>query len=197
MRNFHRIAENVNVMPLLHQVVRHKELWNQNTFRTTFPNTPHVDVDDIWLRFSDPVKCSTTTKVIGDDSPIWYPAARVLTESRDIILNLMRATNAYELGRVLISRVRPGGVILPHRDSEGEYVLTPDIARYHVILQGLPGSLYTCGEPDSEGNASLDVETVQMLTGEVWWFDAHKLHHIQNNSADDRIHLLVDVRTWP
>lgn len=188
MRNFHKIGD-VPTSALLHQVVRNNQLWNENTFRTTFPNTPHRDVDDIWVRFSDPEKCLTTTKVIGDDKPIWYPASKALSEIKPLVMNLMQAVGAYELGRVLISRIRPGGVILPHRDNDGEYVLTPDIARYHVVLQGLPGSLYMCGEEGEQ-------ETVNMKTGEVWWFNAHKLHHVVNNSADDRIHLLVDVRTW-
>lgn len=174
---------------LSHQLMRNKQLWNENRFRTEFPNTPHVDVDDIWLRFSDVEKCTTTTVVIGDDKPVWYPAAQVLYEARPLIRGLMHQVNAYELGRVLISRIPPGGRILPHRDDAGEYVLTPDIARYHVVLQGLPGSLFVCGEGD-------DQETVCMETGEVWWFDARSCHQVVNNSADDRIHLLVDVRSW-
>jgi hypothetical protein len=194
MRNFQRVGENVNVGPLTHQLIRHKELWNQNKFRTTFPDTPHGEVEDIWLRFSAKENCTTTTKVIGDGTPVWYPARDVLTAARPLILNLMAGMGAYELGRVLISRVPPGGKILAHRDNAGDYVHEPDIARYHVVLQGLPGSLYHCGEPDGAENP--DVETVNMMTGEVWWFDAHKLHWIENNSADDRIHMLVDVRLW-
>lgn len=179
----------VPVATLAHSITRRQDLFNQNTFRTTFPNTPHVDVDDIWIRFSDPNKCTTTTKVIGDDKPIWYPAAQDLPECKPLIRGLMHQVGAYELGRVLISRIKPGGRILAHRDNDGEYVLTPDIARYHIVLQGLPGSLYHCGE---EG----ELETVNMQTGEIWWFDAHKMHWVENNSADDRIHLLVDVRTF-
>lgn len=195
LRNFHKIGD-VNAGALLHQVVRHPELWNQNTFRTQFPSTPHVDVDDIWLRFADADKSSTTTRIIGDTAPIWYPPAKVLTEAKLLILNLMRAVEAYELGRVLITRIRPGGQILPHRDNDGEYVHAGDVARYHMVLQGFPGSLYTCGEPDEEDVRCPDVETVNMKTGEIWWFNAHKLHHVVNNSVDDRIHLIVDVRTW-
>jgi hypothetical protein len=185
MRNFHRIADGIAVLPLMHALMRNPQLWNENSFRTEFPNTPHGDVDDIWLRFSDPEKCTTTSNVIGDDKPIWYPAASILSDAKPIILNLMRGVNAYELGRVLITRLRPGGKILPHRDDAGEYVNMRDIARYHVVLQGLPGSLYHCGN-----------ETVCMRTGEVWWFNAHELHAVENGSAEDRIHLLVDVRTW-
>jgi hypothetical protein len=55
--------------------------------------------------------------------------------------------------------------------------------RFHVVLQGLPGSLYHCGD-----------EVVQMRTGTVWWFQHREVHSVENNSADDRIHLLVDFR---
>ncbi len=186
MRYFHKIAEGVQVGALAHAVTRNGHLWNENTFRTTFPNTPHAGVDDIWLRFSDPEKCTTTSNIIGDDKPIWWPAAQLFPEAKPIILDLMRGTSAYELGRVLITRLPPGGRILGHRDDAGDYVNLRDIARYHVVLQGLPGSLYHCGN-----------ETVCMRTGEIWWFNAHELHAVENNSVDDRIHLLVDVRTWP
>ena len=86
MRNFHQIAENVPVLPLAHAIARNPQLWNEHKFRTEFPNTPHVDVDDIWLRFSDPEKCTTTSNVIGDDKPIWYDAIHLLPEVKPIIL---------------------------------------------------------------------------------------------------------------
>lgn len=186
MRNFLRLAQGYDVMPLLHAVTRQPELWNANKFRTTFPGTPHGEVDDILLRFSDPAKCETVGRVIGDGNPIWHPAMTALPQVKPIILDLMRRTEAYDLGRVLITRLRAGGRILPHADNVGSYVHDPDRARYHVVLQGLPGALYRTGE-----------ETVSMATGEVWWFDALTEHEVVNNSADDRIHLLIDVRTLP
>lgn len=186
MRNFHLMAAGLNMTPLMNAIVRQPELWNEHTFRTSFPNTPHVDVDDIWLRFSDPAKCDTTSNVIGDDNPIWFPAALKLPQVKPMILDLMRAVEAYELGRVLITRIRPGGVILPHTDADGSYVNTRDRVRYHIVIQGLPGSMYRTGD-----------ETVNMRTGEVWFFNATIEHEVYNHSADDRIHLLVDLITWP
>ena len=186
MKNFYRVAQGVPVNNLMQQVMRQPSLWNENTFRTTFPNTPHAEVDDIWLRFSDPAKCTTTTNVIGDDTPVWHPPAKALPAVKPIVQAVMATVDAYELGRLLITRLRPGGRILRHADKDGSYVQTADRARYHVVLQGLPGSLYTTGD-----------ETVCMQTGEVWWFNAHEEHEVVNNSADDRVHLLVDVRTWP
>lgn len=187
MRNFHKIGEGWAVLPLLHAVQRHSELWNAQTFRTKFPNTPHADADDIWLRFTDEENCKSVGNVIGDQFPVWQPAARIIwTYAKPLVLDLMRGVEAYELGRVLVTRLAPGKRILPHADKDGEYVQEPDRARYHIVLQGLPGSLYTTGN-----------ETVQMKTGDVWWFNAHEVHEVMNNSVDDRIHLLVDVRTMP
>jgi len=51
--NFYKLADNLNIMPLMAAIVRQPELWNQNKFRTTFQNTPHADVSDIWIRFSE------------------------------------------------------------------------------------------------------------------------------------------------
>lgn len=186
MRFHFKLAEGVDVRPLALALFRQPELWNEHRFRTTFANTPHADVDDIWLRFSDPELCTTTGNVIGDDRPVWFPAAWKLPEAKPIILDLMRRADAWQLDRVLVTRLRPGGRILPHADKDGDYVQEPDRVRFHVVVQGLPGSLYITGG-----------ETVQMRTGEVWAFNAHEIHEVQNNSADDRIHLLVDVRTWP
>lgn len=186
MRNFYKLAQNIDVVPLMNSLIRQPELWDQNTFRTQFPGTPHVDVEDIWLRFSDPSKCDTRSNVIGDDNPIWHPAAFKLPQAQPIILDLMRRTEAYELGRVLITRIKPGGRILPHVDSDGSYVNTQNRVRYHVVLQGLPGSLYRTGD-----------ETVCMMTGEAWFFNPMLEHEVLNNSIDDRIHMLVDVTVWP
>lgn len=186
MRYFYKVADGVKVDELMHSIHRQPLMWNEHRFRTSFKNTPHVDVDDILLKFTAPENC-TIERVVNDTEPVWYmDNIRRLPEAKDIVLNLMRYVKAYKLERLIITRIKPGGRILPHADKDGDYVQAPDIARYHVVLQGLPGSLYHCGD-----------ETVNMKTGEVYWFNAHEIHSIENNSVDDRIHLLVDVRICP
>lgn len=186
MRNFFKLDGSVNVAPIEQALLRNADLWDANTFRTTFPGTPHVDVQDILIRFSDTKVQSTVGNVIGDDQPIWLPPYKLLPEVKPVVLELMNAVGAYELGRLIISRIPPGGRILPHADNDGSYVQNPNRSRYHIVIRGLPGSLYHCGE-----------ETVCMETGSVWWFNAYETHSVLNNSIDDRIHLLVDVTTWP
>lgn len=195
MRNFQRIANGVDVGPLAHALQRKPYLWGADTIRTTFPNSPHEQVDDVLLRFEamDPKVLSAAG--FGDARAIrkleaaprvWREAWGELPEAKPLITALLLRVGAYELARVMITRLKPGAVILPHADTEGTYANLPDIARYHMVLQGLPGSLFHCGH-----------ETVNMLTGEVWWFDAHQVHSVQNNSTDDRIHMLIDARLAP
>ncbi len=186
MRYFQKIAEGVDTRLILHALQRQPELWNQKRFRTTFDRTPHAAVDDIWLRFSDDSKTTDTSSVMADGDCVWHGAMTALPQVRGLLLDLMRKMEAYAVDRVIITRLRPGERILPHADNEGAYVHDPDRQRYHVVLQGLPGSIYRTGD-----------ETVTMLTGQVWWFDAIAEHEVTNNSADDRIHMLVDLRIMP
>ena len=168
--------------PLLHAVVLHPELWNQFTLRTSHELTPHKEVEDIWLRFQDlkPYEDGDASKIVDEHESMNYPAWNLLPQARPIIFDLMRRVEGTRLGRVLITKLAPGKKIDPHVDggSHAEY-----FSRYHVVLQGGPGSLVHCGG-----------ETVQMLSGEVWYFDNSVEHSVVNNSADSRVHLIVDIR---
>jgi hypothetical protein len=33
-----------------------------------------------------------------------------------------------------------------------------------------------------------------MAQGEVWWFDNSQEHEVMNDSKDERLHLIVDIR---
>jgi hypothetical protein len=186
MRNFLRLAFGVNYMPLLHAVQRQPELWNENKLRTTHAASPHTEVDDIWLRFNDltPYKDATTTSeyasVLDEHESICYPGWFKLPEAQIIIFDLMRMVQGVRLGRVLITRLAPGKRIAPHVDggSHADYY-----ERYHFILQNLPGSVFRAGD-----------ESITAQAGEVWWFDNKKEHEVVNNSADDKLALIIDIR---
>lgn len=179
MRNFQCLATGLNVGPLLHQVVLHPELWNRNTVRTAHPGSPHKSVDDILLRFQPIAK--DVARVIDDCECKFYPAWNVLTEAHALLFDLARAVRAERIGRVLISRLPAGGVIEPHED--GGAVATY-YTRYQLPLQSEPGCVFECAG-----------EAVQMRAGEAWWFANKLTHAVVNNSATDRISLIVDLRT--
>jgi len=98
-----------------------------------------------------------------------------------MIMNLMAYVGGERLGRAMINKIKPGGRILPHVDSF-EHAKYWD--RFHIVLQSAPGVVFRCGE-----------EKVYMGTGEVWWFQNAVDHEVINNSAEDRIHLVIDIRT--
>jgi hypothetical protein len=84
------------------------------------------------------------------------------------------------LGRVMINKLRPGGAHLPAPDTP---VHADYWRRYHIVLHSKPGVVFRCGD-----------EQVYMGTGETWWFNNKLEHEVINNSDDDRIHMIVDIR---
>ena len=177
MRHFAKIAEGIDVIPLINGLAANPHLWNANTLRTTHPASPHQQTDDIWLRFND--VSGGADGVVDDCECISYPAWSIL-QVRALVLDLMRRVDGCRLGRVLISRWPPGCTIPEHIDQGAPATY---YKRYHLALQSLPGAL------NHSGN-----ETVQYRMGELWWFDNAAPHSIVNNSADDRIALVMDVQ---
>lgn len=192
MRNFQFIG-NAETLPLFHAVQRQPELWNANRMRTTHKASPHTQVDDILLRFIDlngygesgeygsEEEKKLTKAALDQHESINYSAFSKLPQARKIIFDLMRTVEGERLGRVIITRLPPGKIISPHIDS-GDHAAYFD--RYHCILQNENGSLFRAGN-----------ETICMGAGQVWWFDNSIEHEVVNNSSEDRITMIVDIRT--
>lgn len=187
MNNFLKIATGINAMPLLLAIRRRPELWHEDTYLRSFPQGPFEDMESIMLRFPE-------RAVIADDAEreeyirthdqhenIDQPAYKLLTEAKPLIMNLMTFVGGERLGRVMINKIRPGGRIFPHADtpSHADYY-----TRFHIVLESSPGVEFRCGE-----------EKVYMETGSAWYFNNKLEHEVRNNSADDRIHMIVDIRT--
>lgn len=185
MKNFQRVMAGVDVSAAHNAVMRNPDLWDQHTLRTTHPGTPHTEVSDIWLRFSDEVQAEAKgliAGVIDEHESINFPAMRELPQLRPLIFGLMAKVEGERLGRVLVTKLKPEGKIEPHIDG-GSHAAYYD--RFHIVLHAEPNSLFGAGD-----------ETVEMRTGEIWWFDNSATHWVRNNSKDDRVHLIVDIRTF-
>lgn len=178
MRNFCKIIDGIDVIPLLNALVVNPDLWNENKLRTTHPLSPHKETDDIWCMFNrvsdDP------EEVIDDLEVVPYRAWHTLPHLHDTVLNLMRRVDGTRLGRVLITRLKPGASIPAHVDEGAPATY---YSRYQLVLQSLPGALFTIGE-----------EVINFRTGDFWWINNRDTHSVTNNSADDRIVLIMDVR---
>lgn len=110
-----------------------------------------------------------------------YPAFAKLPQARPILFDLMRMVEGVTLGRVIITKLAPGKKITPHTDGGAPATY---YNRYQVALQSLPGALFTIGD-----------ETVNFESGDVWLIDNKKEHGVINNSRDDRIVMIVDIRS--
>lgn len=179
MRNFLRIADAVDVIPVLRELATQPDLWDQNTLRTSHPDTAHADVSDIWLWFNEVPEDANV--VVNDIQTIEYPAWARLPSLRRLVLDLIHRVNGVQLGRCIVTKLPPGGIITPHVDqgAPAEFY-----TRYQIALQSLPGALFHSED-----------ETVNFRAGEVWWVNNRVLHSVVNNSGDDRIVCIVDIRS--
>lgn len=181
MKNFALIGRGINMVPLALQILRQPELWKADTYLRDYPQGPFEDVETIFLRFP-PCSVSEMERDARDPHEcVWMDGAIHLPAARPLIFNLMQQVDGERLGRVMLNKIRPGGRIFPHADTpiHAEYW-----DRFHYVVKSAPGVLFECGE-----------ESVNMSTGECWWFQNALTHQVINNSADDRIHLIIDIRT--
>lgn len=176
LKNFLKIAEGVDVLPLLLGLQRQPELWNRNTLRKEAPGTPHAEMTDIWVRFAEK----------EEDFPkphfaTWYPAYWKLPQLRPIIFALMARVEATHLGGVLITRIPPGGVIHPHVDTgwHPEFYNT----KLYVVLQSNPQCVFR-----------VEDEKVSMRVGDVWRIDNTKEHEVVNAGDAERMTLIICTR---
>lgn len=179
MRNFLKIAEGVDGGPLMATLATHPELWNQMPLRK-FEGSPHIDVDDILLRFQALGEGVGPQQVQADPVTIPYGGWIAIPQARLICLGLMRGVEGVQLGRVMITRLAPGKSISPHVD-EGPYAAM--FQRYHLALQCGPGNVTFSGQ-----------EQISMATGQVWWVNNREPHGVVNNSEMDRVVMITDVR---
>lgn len=187
MRNFLKIGQGTDVMPLLAAITRQPDLWKVDTYLRDYPQGPFGDIDSIILRFPKKIIAATAEEaeqhLASTDQHESHdaPSYALLPEARPLVMALMAYVGGTRLGRVIINRIRPGGQITPHCDS-------PDHAayyeRHHIVLQSSPGVAFRCED-----------EQVYMAAGETWWFNNALEHSVVNNSATDRIHLIVDIRS--
>jgi hypothetical protein len=190
MRNFQKLAAGIDVLPLLLSIKRRPELWKEDTYLRDYPQGPFKQIESIMLRFPEKRVFEQEEEVekykrgesqFDQHESVDYPAYKLLPEARPIVMNLMHYVGGERLGRVMINKISPGGVIYPHRDTPAH---TEYYSRFHVVLQSQPGVLFRSGD-----------ENVYMGTGEAWWFNNAEEHEVINNSADERIHVVIDIRT--
>lgn len=183
MQHFHKIASGLNIAPVLAQLDAHPELWNQHNPRKNFLGSPHDETSDLWVRFNDYAKLDPNNYAAFSDEhvPVWYPSWEKLTSLRPIIFQLMAEVEGEMLGGVLLTKIPPRQSVRPHKDSSWH---VDYYRKFYVPVQADEKSLFCCED-----------EEISPLPGECWMMDNRKIHWVVNESTQDRIMLIVCIRT--
>lgn len=181
MKNFLKIADDLDPTALAAALHLHPELWDQHGERKAYEGSPHLAMHDIWMRFNDPKNLALGyEKFTAEHDAVWYPSAAILPV-KPLVFDLMARVQATRLGGVLITKVQPGGKILPHADK-GWHPEHYNMKVY-VPIQSNPGCWNRVGD-----------ERVSMKIGEAWYFNNLVEHEVANEGEDDRTTLIVCMR---
>lgn len=187
MNNFVKLGE-VDTLVALGSIK--DEMWHSDTYLRDYPQGPFGETDSIILRFPPRTVHETEAELakavvtIDEHENVWLPVSEQLPEIKRLVFDLARMVESTRIGRVIINRILPGGQIFRHADtpSHANYW-----SRYHIVLHALPGVKFYCGEDGQE-------EMVEMVTNEVWFFRNELPHEVINESADPRLHLVIDLK---
>lgn len=161
------------------EIDAHPDLWNRHAWRTGFNDSPFAGTSDIWCRYNQPDRIGPHFN--DEHVPVWYPAASVLPSVKPLCHAMMAHFQGDVLGGVLITRV-PGGVnIGPHVDT-GWHVEYYD--KFYLSLRSPKGAAFCFDDARLEPNV-----------GEIWRIDNRQRHWVENPTNEDRMTLIVCIRT--
>jgi hypothetical protein len=183
MDNMLLLARGLNIVPLLLEIKNNPQLWNEHTYRTSNPTSPHREVDDIWVRYNRKEVLETSPELFNaEHDSVWYPAIERLPSLRKMALDLMHYVKGERLGGILITRVRPGKQVYPHTDYGSWHSAYYD--KYAIQLESAPGQSFNFK------NGGLAA-----APGDVYWFNNQEEHWVKNDSDVDRITAIICIRT--
>lgn len=140
----------------------------------------HADMDDIWLRYGDireMVKTGDYSKIADEHDSIWL---QDLPECKRLCFEVMSMVDGERLGGVLITKLPPGGKILPHSDS-GWHASYYD--KYYVPIENDAGAIL-----------GFEYGNIEPDYGDVWAFDNSYTHWVLNNSQEERIAMIICIK---
>lgn len=175
------VATGLDVHKAIEQLEVNPEYWDQYTLRTDGYGTPHNGISDIWVRYNDWANFHGDPVTFnGPHVSVWYPAADALPAVKALAEEVYQQAGGKVLGGVLITRIPPGGIVKPHVDAgwhAGYY------EKYAVQLKG-------------NGRQSFCFDGVKLRTypGDLYTFDNSQEHWVSNESAGERITMIVCLK---
>lgn len=145
------------------------------------------------MRIEKPIEMSKKWKEEHKDEEFYLQDTYLRSEFPEIDELLKFLGNA-ELHRIRFMCLVPGGGELTRHTDQ----VDPDsgcnignISRLHFPIETNENVTFGVWEPNGKK------KEVNMKVGECWVLDTRKPHTVVNNGTEDRIHLVVDVKTTP
>lgn len=129
----------------------------------------------------------TNTHIIQDHPLTWNNGEEFVPVTKnkelyEIVLPIIKELEERMCGkaaRVLLIRLNANKDVTEHVDS-GDYLNT--VRRFHIAIITNENVFYTVNK-----------EKINMKEGECWEINNRKPHSVDNNSNQDRVHLLIDI----
>ena len=164
---------------LVSQINSNPSVWNRYRARTA--QYVHSDVSDIWVRYNAWENFKGDLGSFSNEhESTWYPVVSEIPYVKDITFQVMNFVRGERLGGILITKIPAGGKVNPHTDGgwHAEYY-----EKFAVQLASADGQAF-CFE-----HASLSAKP-----GEVYTFNNSYPHWVVNESAEDRMTLIICIR---
>jgi len=176
--HFRLIHAGLDVAPILTELEAAPDLWDENRDRTTRAETAHAASSDIWLRYFPRDTLHSDADFQREGRCVFYPAWHRLPALHRVLWALVSTLQATEVGGALITRLPPGGRILPHADSAWH-------ARWfnrkvYIPLKSNPWCINRCED-----------EVLSFRAGEIWEFNNLVEHEVRNDGPDERITVIL------
>lgn len=168
-----------DIEPLKTELNAHPELWDDFDLRTNHPQSPHRELSDIFVRYNARANFTGDRHAFNEaHAPVWWPTAELLPTAKSIALDLQSMLGG-ALGMVLVTKIPAHAQCYPHIDV-GWHART--FVKYAVQIAS------------SEGQAfHVEQTALSAKPGECYWFDNSRLHHVINDSDEDRMTLIVCI----
>lgn len=149
--------------------------WNLHAARLKGAS-PHRECDDIWVRYQ-----KSATRTDGSFECDWYDVAEELPSIQALCQSVASLVESKDMGGVLVTRIPAGKQVYPHVDL-GWHACHYD--KYAVQIHGNAAQAF-CFEDDS----------LSALVGDLYQFSNQSKHWVVNPSDEDRVTLIVCLRT--
>lgn len=177
MKDFKRHQRDVDVQPILSEILSNGSAWIEQTGRQ---RRVAVQAETNAI----PIRGLRRSKIMGrrrrDVHETRYTSLAKRFPDTVALLERLATGLGGRLGRAKLARLPPDAKVLPHVDR-GEYYEIRD--RYHLVV-----------ESNGESVLKANDEEVRMKTGELWWFNNKAVHSAYNDSEFARIHLVFDLQ---